>query len=88
MREILESPIPLCGGTDFRAWCIVLQEEGGKCLDLEFQVTGFASATAEQCLSLLERGRANPTWGTVKGIAAALSATIADVAALSLEFEE
>jgi transcriptional regulator with XRE-family HTH domain len=39
-------------------------------------------------LSLIERGRSNPTWGTVKGLAAALSTTIADVAALSLEFEK
>jgi transcriptional regulator with XRE-family HTH domain len=39
-------------------------------------------------LSQIERGRSNPTWGTIKGIAAALSTTIADVAALSLEFEK
>jgi len=39
-------------------------------------------------LSLIERGRSNPTWGTAKGIAAALNVDIAELAKLSLEFEE
>jgi transcriptional regulator with XRE-family HTH domain len=38
-------------------------------------------------LSLIERGLSNPTWGTVKGIAAALGVTIADLAKLSLKYE-
>jgi transcriptional regulator with XRE-family HTH domain len=38
-------------------------------------------------LSLIERGQANPTWGTLKGIAAALDVSIADLAKLSLKFE-
>jgi XRE family transcriptional regulator, regulator of sulfur utilization len=38
-------------------------------------------------LSLIELGQANPTWETVKGIAAALDVSIADIAALSLKFE-
>ena len=39
-------------------------------------------------LSLIERGEANPTWETVKGIAAALGVTVADIAKLSLKFED
>jgi transcriptional regulator with XRE-family HTH domain len=39
-------------------------------------------------LSLIERGGANPTWETVKGIAAALDVSIADLAKLSLKFED
>jgi XRE family transcriptional regulator, regulator of sulfur utilization len=39
-------------------------------------------------LSLIERGQANPTWETVKGIAAALDVTVADIAKLSLRFED
>lgn len=39
-------------------------------------------------LSLIERGHANPTWGTVKGITAALGVDIAELAKLSLNFED
>ena len=39
-------------------------------------------------LSLIELGQANPTWETVKGIAAALGVSIADIATLSLKFED
>lgn len=39
-------------------------------------------------LSLIERGLSNPTWGTVKGIAAALNVDIAELAKLSLKFED
>lgn len=39
-------------------------------------------------LSLIERGGANPTWETVRGIAAALDVSIADIAKLSLKFED
>ena len=39
-------------------------------------------------LSLIELGQANPTWETVKGIAAALDVSIADIATLSSEFED
>lgn len=38
-------------------------------------------------LSSVERGAANPTWETVKGIAAALGVSIADVANLAEKFE-
>jgi transcriptional regulator with XRE-family HTH domain len=33
-------------------------------------------------LSLIERGHANPTWGTVKGIAAALSTPLGELGQL------
>jgi XRE family transcriptional regulator, regulator of sulfur utilization len=39
-------------------------------------------------LSLIERGQSNPAWGTVKGITAALDVSIAELAKLSLEFED
>jgi len=39
-------------------------------------------------MSMIERGHSNPTWGTVKGIAAALDVMIADLAKLSLVFEK
>ena len=38
-------------------------------------------------LSLIERGLANPTWGTVRGIAAALDVSIGELAKLSEKFE-
>lgn len=34
-------------------------------------------------LSLIERGQANPTWGTVKGIAAALGVSMGELGSLS-----
>lgn len=34
-------------------------------------------------LSLIERGHANPTWGTVKGIAASLGASMGELGRLS-----
>jgi len=34
-------------------------------------------------LSLIERGKSNPAWGTVKSIAAALGVSVADVAKLA-----
>lgn len=39
-------------------------------------------------LSLIERGHANPTWDTVKGIAAALEVSIGELAKLSEKFEK
>lgn len=39
-------------------------------------------------MSMIERGHSNPTWGTVKGIAAALDVMVADLAKLSLAFEK
>jgi DNA-binding XRE family transcriptional regulator len=39
-------------------------------------------------LGLIERGQANPTWDTVKGIAAALEVSIGDLGKLSERFEK
>jgi DNA-binding XRE family transcriptional regulator len=38
-------------------------------------------------LSLIERGKSNPAWGTVKSIAAALGVTVAEVAKLAEKHE-
>jgi transcriptional regulator with XRE-family HTH domain len=38
-------------------------------------------------MSRLEQGEGNPTWGTVKRIAAALGVTMAELAALAEDFE-
>jgi DNA-binding XRE family transcriptional regulator len=38
-------------------------------------------------LSLIERGKSNPAWGTVKSIAAALGVSVADVAKLAEKHE-
>jgi len=38
-------------------------------------------------LSLIERGKSNPAWGTVKSIVAALDVSVADVAKLSEKHE-
>jgi transcriptional regulator with XRE-family HTH domain len=39
-------------------------------------------------LSLIERGRGNPTWSTVQGIAAALDIPVAKLAATAEKLEE
>lgn len=39
-------------------------------------------------LSLIERGEANPTWGTVRRIATALDVSIGELAKLSEKFEK
>jgi DNA-binding XRE family transcriptional regulator len=38
-------------------------------------------------LSLIERGKSNPAWGTVKSITAALGVSVADVAKLAEKHE-
>lgn len=38
-------------------------------------------------LSLIERGKSNPAWGTVKSISAALGVSVADVAKLAEKHE-
>jgi len=38
-------------------------------------------------LSVIERGRSNPAWGTVKGIAAALDVSVAEIATLEAQHE-
>jgi transcriptional regulator with XRE-family HTH domain len=38
-------------------------------------------------LALIERGEGNPTWGTVRGIAAALGVRVSELAKLAEKFE-
>lgn len=38
-------------------------------------------------LALIERGESNPTWGTVRGIAAALGVSVAELAKAAERFE-
>jgi transcriptional regulator with XRE-family HTH domain len=52
------------------------------------EALAYEAGVTSGTLSLIERGRSNPTWGTIKGIAAALGVTIADLAELSLAFEK
>lgn len=61
-----------------------LREQRGVSQETLAYEAGVTSGT----LSLIERGLSNPTWGTVKGIAAALDASIAELAKLSLKLEE
>jgi len=51
------------------------------------ETLAYEAGVTSGTLSLIERGRSNPTWGTVKGLAAALDVSIAELAKLSLEFE-
>lgn len=60
-----------------------LRQERGVSQEALAYEAGVTSGT----LSLIERGRSNPTWGTVKGIAAALDVNIAELAKFSLKFE-
>ncbi len=52
------------------------------------EALAYEAGVTSGTLSLIERGRSNPTWGTVKGIAAALDVDIAELAKLSLGFEK
>jgi len=52
------------------------------------EALAYEAGVTSGTLSLIERGLSNPTWGTVKGIAAALEVSIAELAKLSLKFEE
>jgi transcriptional regulator with XRE-family HTH domain len=61
----------------------LLRQERGISQEALAYEAGVTSGT----LSLIERGRSNPTWGTVKGIAAALGVDIGELARLSLKFE-
>lgn len=42
-----------------------------------------ASDITTGTLSVIERGRSNPTWGTVKSVAQALDVSLAELAALA-----
>lgn len=52
------------------------------------EALAYEAGVTSGTLSMIERGRSNPTWGTVKGIAAALGVDIAELAKLSLGFED
>lgn len=51
------------------------------------EALAYEAGVTSGTLSLIERGLSNPTWGTVKGISAALDVSIAELAKLSLKFE-
>jgi transcriptional regulator with XRE-family HTH domain len=51
------------------------------------EALAYEAGVTSGTLSLIERGLSNPTWGTVKGIAAALNVSIVELAKLSLQFE-
>ena len=51
------------------------------------EALAYEAGVTSGTLSLIERGLSNPTWGTVRGIAAALGVSIAELAKLSLELE-
>lgn len=51
------------------------------------EALAYEAGVTSGTLSLIERGQSNPTWGTAKGIAAALDVSIAELATLSLKFE-
>lgn len=51
------------------------------------EALGSDAGTTGRTLSLIERGHANPTWDTVKGIAAALGVPVSELARLSEKLE-
>lgn len=55
---------------------------------LSQEALAYRAGVTSGTLSLIERGLSNPTWGTTKGIALALDVSIADLASLSLKFEQ
>jgi transcriptional regulator with XRE-family HTH domain len=55
--------------------------------DVSQEALAYEAGVTSGTLSLIERGLSNPTWGTVKGIAAALDVSIAELAKLSIKFE-
>jgi transcriptional regulator with XRE-family HTH domain len=61
-----------------------LREKGGETQEAIARRADIAIPT----LSLIEGGNANPTWDTVKGIAAALDVSIGELAKLSEKFED
>jgi transcriptional regulator with XRE-family HTH domain len=60
-----------------------LRHERGASLEVLAPRAGLAVNT----LSLIERGQANPTWETVKRIAASLGVSVAELAKLAEKFE-
>lgn len=49
---------------------------------------GSGAGITGRTLSLIERGHANPTWATIRDIAAALGVSVAELAKLSEKFEK
>lgn len=47
------------------------------------EALAFEAGVTTGTLSLIERGRSNPAWGTVKGIAMALGVSMGDLARLA-----
>lgn len=60
-----------------------LREERGITQESLAQDAGVTTGT----VSLIERGRSNPAWGTVKAIASALGMRVADLAAAAESLE-
>jgi transcriptional regulator with XRE-family HTH domain len=60
-----------------------LREKRGITQERLAQDAGLTTGT----VSLVERGRSNPAWGTVKAIAAALGISIADLGRLASKLE-
>lgn len=56
--------------------------------DLSLRAFAPRAGLTPNTLSLIERGEANPTWGTVRRIAAALDVSIGDLAKFSETFEK
>lgn len=61
-----------------------MREQQGDSQEVLASKAGVTTGT----LGMIERGQANPTWDTVKGIAAALGLSIGDLARLSEKFED
>lgn len=55
--------------------------------ETQVSLAGKAGLTSPT-LSFIERGGTNPTWHTVKNLAAALGVSVADIAKLSAKLEE
>jgi transcriptional regulator with XRE-family HTH domain len=60
-----------------------LREKRGITQERLAQDAGLTTGT----ISLVERGRSNPAWGTVKALAKALDVSIGELAKLSEKFE-
>lgn len=61
-----------------------VREERGETQESLAQKAGVTTGT----ISLIERGRSNPAWGTIKAIARALDIPIGDLGHLSEESEK
>jgi transcriptional regulator with XRE-family HTH domain len=55
--------------------------------DMTQEALAHAAGVTVGHLSMIERGHSNPTWATVKGIAAAINLPLTEVAAAARQFE-